>query len=139
MPGKKAFLCLVFICVFCLSALTQEEKAATASMNKIKLEFSLYQNDIPSYAVYFGGKPVILPSRLGFKLNDTLLLDNNFKVIKIDSVVFLKGTGDNGVQAVFPKVPLGIQISQPNFLRRRKRHGTNGAVARPITAFIFLS
>lgn len=87
MPGKKAFLCLVSICVFCLSALTQEEKPATASMNKIKLDFSLNQNGIPSYAVYFGGKPVILPSRLGFKLNDTLLLDNNFKVIKIDSVV----------------------------------------------------
>ena len=55
-------------------------------MNKVKLEFSLNQNGVPQYEVFFGEKPVIMPSRLGFKLDNSIILDSNFQLIKTDSL-----------------------------------------------------
>ncbi len=82
---KNGLLCLLCIGVSCRNAFAQIKNVATASMNKVNLEFSLDRSGIPQYAVFYAGKPVIKPSRLGFKLNDTLSLDSNFQVIKLDS------------------------------------------------------
>ncbi|MEP6712808.1 MAG: glycoside hydrolase family 97 protein [Ferruginibacter sp.] len=78
---------MVYICFFYLSALPQELKATQASLNKIKLELNLNPTGAPVYSVFFAGKPVILSSHLGFKLNDTISLANDFKMLKTESVI----------------------------------------------------
>ncbi len=83
MPIRNFFLCLIFISLLNSNAWAQQE--AGASMNKIKFEFSLDQKGTPQYAVFFEGRPVILTSNLGFKLNNNLTLDSNFQLIKTDT------------------------------------------------------
>ena len=39
------------------------------SLGKVKMVFTLDKNGTPFYEVSYNNKPVILPSRLGFKLN----------------------------------------------------------------------
>ncbi len=84
MQVRNFFSFLLFLNVFNLSA--QAQNKTGASMNKIKLEFSLNQNGIPQYEVFFEERQVILPSRLGFKFNNNITSDSNFQVIKIDSL-----------------------------------------------------
>ncbi len=43
-------------------------------------------NGIPQYSVFFSGKPVMKPSRLGFIINDSIHIDSNFQIIKTDSL-----------------------------------------------------
>lgn len=81
---KKAFVYLLCFSIF-KEVVAQEKKTASASMNKVSLEFSLDRNGAPCYAVSFGGKQIILPSHLGLKLKDNITLDSNCKVIRIDS------------------------------------------------------
>ena len=76
-----------FLCFTIFSkGIAQEIKATTASMQKVHLAFGLEQDGVPKYAVYFSGKQVIKPSRLGFKLKEGIALDSNFQIIKTDSV-----------------------------------------------------
>ena len=84
MPKRNFLLCLLLVSVFTINAWSQNK--AGASMNKVKLEFSLNQNGVPQYEVFFGEKPVIMPSRLGFKLDNSIILDSNFQLIKTDSL-----------------------------------------------------
>src|SRR5215469_18425735 len=39
-------------------------------MGKVELEFSLDEDGAPRYSVSYGGRPVVLSSRLGFVLKD---------------------------------------------------------------------
>jgi len=50
------------------------QQPVSAGMNKVKLTFSLDREGSPEYAVSFSGRPVIRPSRMGFKLDK----DSNF-------------------------------------------------------------
>ncbi len=84
MPIRNFFSLLLFITLANSNAWAQQK--AGASMNKIKFEFNLDQKGTPQYAVFFEGKPVILPSRLGFKFNNSIALDNNFQLIETDSI-----------------------------------------------------
>ena len=54
-------------------------------MDKVKVDFNLDNDGKPFYAVFFSGKLVIRPSRLGFKLKENLALESNFQLIKTDS------------------------------------------------------
>ncbi len=60
--------------LWCLSALqlagAQADKVISSSLNKVKLEFTLDNEGKPLYAVYYGDKPVIKPSAMGFTLAD---------------------------------------------------------------------
>ena len=85
MTVKKIVLCLVCISVFTSKALPQRQ-AGSASMNKVTLAFEVNDNDIPQYAVSFGGKQVINPSRLGFKLKNGIALDSNLHLNQIDTL-----------------------------------------------------
>ncbi len=80
---RNFFLLLLFVTLANENAWAQHK--AGASMNNIKFEFNLDQKGTPQYAVFFEGKPVILTSNLGFKLNNNLALDSNFLLIKTDS------------------------------------------------------
>jgi hypothetical protein len=52
------------------SAAAQQAKPLTASLENIKLTFSLPPSGQPTYTVSYRQKPVIQPSRLGLKLTD---------------------------------------------------------------------
>ena len=55
-------------------------------MNKVKLEWNVNSKGIPLYSVFYNDRIVILPSRLGFQLSNSLFLDSNFKIIKTDTL-----------------------------------------------------
>src|SRR5450432_2909862 len=57
------------------------QQAETAGLGKVKLVFSLDKTGTPIYEVSYNNKPVILPSRLGFKLNTDSLFYNSFQMI----------------------------------------------------------
>ncbi|HMH23423.1 MAG TPA: glycoside hydrolase family 97 protein [Puia sp.] len=64
---RSAIVCLLFVSTpHCLKAQVSE----TAEMNRTKLSFMLDKDGAPVYAVSFDGKPVILPSHLGFVLKE---------------------------------------------------------------------
>lgn len=85
MAVRKIVLCLLCVSILVLKAWSQN-KAASASMNKVNLDFGLDKSGIPRYSVSFGGKEVIRSSRLGFRLKDNVALDSNFQIIKTDSL-----------------------------------------------------
>ena len=85
MPLRKYLLCLLCISLFIIQARSQERTAST-SMNKVSLHFTINENGIPQYSVFFNGKPVMKPSRLGFIINDSIHIDSNFQIIKTDSL-----------------------------------------------------
>ncbi len=85
MTIRKRLLCLLVICL-CMSHAWSQKQVASASMNKVKLDFTLANGGVPQYSVTFNGRQVIKPSRLGFKLKDDLRLDSNFNLIKMDSI-----------------------------------------------------
>jgi glucan 1,4-alpha-glucosidase len=74
---KKACFCILCIMVF-QSVFAQSKNAASASLGKINLQFTLDENGQPSYSVFFNQKPVILSSALGFSLNDDSLFYKDF-------------------------------------------------------------
>jgi len=81
MISRKSILCLLGTLLFMAYAVAQNQ-VSSASMNKVNLDFRLDATGIPQYSVSFDGRPVILASRLGFKLNNNISLDSNFKIIK---------------------------------------------------------
>ncbi|MDP9040689.1 MAG: glycoside hydrolase family 97 protein [Bacteroidota bacterium] len=61
-----------FIAYFFVLSLFMEaraQQAETASLGKVKMTFTLDQNGTPFYEITYDNRPVLLPSRLGFKLN----------------------------------------------------------------------
>jgi glucan 1,4-alpha-glucosidase len=87
--SKKKGLIFFFCLVLAVPAVqAQAPGTSSISMNQVKLTFLLTEKGIPVYAIYFNGRPVIKPSRLGFNLKDMPALDSNFEVIKSDSLAF---------------------------------------------------
>lgn len=84
---KICTLLFLICCLLSKSIHAQENKSVTASNKKVKLSFSVDTAGIPYYAVEFDGKPVILSSRLGFKLNNGIRLDSNFIIVKSASAL----------------------------------------------------
>src|SRR5450631_2787289 len=68
-----------FLIFLCVQAGAQSPE--TLQLGKIKMVFSLDKNGSPEYAVSYNNKPVVLPSRLGFKLNTDSLFYNSFQMI----------------------------------------------------------
>ena len=61
---------LVFVCLFLLSyGGLRAQKEETVRMGRVKLKVGLEGDGMPFYQVDFGDRALILPSRLGFKLN----------------------------------------------------------------------
>ena len=79
------------ICTLCLICITLNSPGQTpesASLGKVKIDFTLDGNGTPFYQVYYSGKPVILPSRLGFKLNVDSVFDRSFRLVGTDRKTF---------------------------------------------------
>src|SRR5690242_8577985 len=68
----------VVLCLFIL--LRASAQQASAEMNKVRLQFSLDAAGSPSYEVLYNSKPLILPSILGFSLDDDSAFYQNFRV-----------------------------------------------------------
>jgi hypothetical protein len=79
---------LLVAALFCLPLFSQETKSISSAFHKIRLEFAIDPYGIPRYSVFFEGKSVLLPSRMGFLLNKDESLDSNFQILKIDSLAF---------------------------------------------------
>ncbi len=74
---KKACFCILCITVF-QSVFAQSKNAASSSLGKINIQFTLDENGQPAYSVFFNQKPVILSSALGFSLIDDSLFYKDF-------------------------------------------------------------
>jgi hypothetical protein len=74
--------CLVFL--GCCSIQAQDGKSLTIEMNKVKLAFYLDDNGSPTYSLQYQNRPVILPSKLGFILNEDSSLSRNFQIIGVE-------------------------------------------------------
>jgi len=70
-----------FVFAICFFLRSEAQQMETAGLGKIKMIFTLDKNGSPGYEVYLDNKPVILPSRLGFKLNTDSLFDRSFHLI----------------------------------------------------------
>jgi glucan 1,4-alpha-glucosidase len=81
---SSKFLSCILLLLISVSSLCQQG-TTSVSLKNIRVNFSLEQNGIPAYTVYYKEKAVILPSHLGFIINGTTSLDKDFRVIKIDS------------------------------------------------------
>ncbi len=67
------------------NAFSQLPKLLTASNHKVKLDCTIDSAGVVRYAVSFDGRPVVEPSRLGFKLANSIPLDSNFMVLFTDA------------------------------------------------------
>ena len=83
---KKIISSLLCLGIFCQCIVSQEKNITSASMNKVKLELSVNSKGIAEYSVFYNERKVILPSSLGFRLNDSIVMDSNLKIIKTDTL-----------------------------------------------------
>jgi len=69
------------LCLFLLlTQTTNAQQSGTVSLGKVKVVFTLDQNGAPVYEVYYNNKPIILPSRLGFRLSVDSLFYTSFQL-----------------------------------------------------------
>jgi glucan 1,4-alpha-glucosidase len=71
---------LAFITVTCILTQANGQSTETVVLGKVKLSFTLDNNGVPVYEVLYNNKPVIQPSRLGFKLNADSLFCTSFQI-----------------------------------------------------------
>ncbi|HET7000446.1 MAG TPA: glycoside hydrolase family 97 N-terminal domain-containing protein, partial [Puia sp.] len=71
---------ILSVFMFCLCTTSSAQHSETIALGKIKMQFTLNKEGIPSYEVYYDNKPVILPSGLGFKLNVDSLFYTGFQL-----------------------------------------------------------
>jgi len=75
---KWIHLPALFFLIFLLSNANAQQSEAL-SLGRVKMVFTMDPSGSPVYEVFYNNKPVILPSRLGFKLNVDSLLYTNFQ------------------------------------------------------------
>lgn len=74
--------------VISLSIKAKAQQTETASLGKVKMTFTLDQNGTPSYDLTYNNKPVLLPSRLGFKLNVDSVFYTAFRIMRTERKSF---------------------------------------------------
>ncbi len=78
----KALVIATILMGFHTTISAQQGQPFSISMNKVSLQFLLDTSGRPLYAVQFNQQPVVLPSRLGFTLNETdSVFDSGFHII----------------------------------------------------------
>lgn len=60
------------------STMAQDNKVIKVNFSKVRLEFMLDAAGKPIYSIYYGEKPVIKPSAMGFTLANDSALDKGF-------------------------------------------------------------
>jgi glucan 1,4-alpha-glucosidase len=95
-PKRMSSLCRLFCCMIAvfMSPFARAQGTAavagseTVAMEKLKLSFWLDGEGRPAYTVSFNGKPVLMPSRLGFSLNEDSLFDQGFQLVGTEKKEF---------------------------------------------------
>ncbi len=78
------YLLFLFASLLILPACsTKKEETISSPDNSIVVEFNLDRSGAMFYSVYKSGKEIILPSRLGFVLNENRMLDSGFRITHI--------------------------------------------------------
>jgi len=80
---KKIFICL-FSFIVVNAAAAQDNKATTATLGKVKLDFTLDAYGRPTYLVTYGQTLVVKPSHLGIKLLNDSNFDDHFDITGAD-------------------------------------------------------
>ena len=79
---------LLFVCLFNCSPLLWAQELLSPNA-ELQLKFSLVDNGIPTYQLFYKGKEVIKPSKLGlFLKNDSLSLVDQFSVQQVEPSQF---------------------------------------------------
>jgi len=78
---QKVIACFC-LCFFCYGVWAQEGE--TVGLGKVQCSFSLDKDGRPVYAVSFGGKPVVLPSRMGFVLAEDSTFYKGFSLVGVE-------------------------------------------------------
>jgi len=68
-----------------LNSFSQESPAIAMKMDNVNFNFALTATGVPQYSVSYGKSKAVLPSSLGFKLDQGVSLTDNFKLLKVDS------------------------------------------------------
>ena len=76
---------IAFILFVCLSGLGAVAQNIESPGGRLSLSFSLTNEGEPAYRLSYGGKPVVLESRLGVELKDLPALTKGFTVVKADT------------------------------------------------------
>ena len=79
---------LLIICLNKTAAATENSTIITSPDDLVKIVFELKNNGTPYYKVIFDGKPVILPSKLGFRLKNGRDLHKGFEITKTSKLAF---------------------------------------------------
>ncbi|HEV2860577.1 MAG TPA: glycoside hydrolase family 97 protein [Pyrinomonadaceae bacterium] len=74
-------LSFIFVLLFSLNAFAQEIESPSG---KLSLSFRLTDKGEPTYRLSFGGRPVVLPSRLGVELKELPALTGGFAVVNAE-------------------------------------------------------
>jgi len=77
---KKIYIGLLGLFIF-NHVIAQGNTPISASMDKVKFDFTLDAGGKPGYEVFYDQKPIIKPSRMGIKLLNDTNLDNGFSLI----------------------------------------------------------
>ncbi len=75
----------IFMMIFCFATFAQ---SINSPNNKLRLNFQLRSNGIPSYELLFRDNHIVKTSRLGIELKNQDSFINDFSVVKIDSSAF---------------------------------------------------
>ncbi len=113
----RRFYFIAFLLCQLGPAIDAQDNAFSIVNSKVKLEFKLDAAGIPLYSVFFDGKEIVRPSRLGFRLNNGTRLDSNFSILKTAS-----GSTDETWKPVWGEVSnirnkynqLTVQLKQKN-------------------------
>lgn len=97
--GKIIFTIILLIIIFTLTGCfnkkkneddsskqyTDEDLSVRSPDQKILVQFNLNQNGSPTYSILYNNISIIESSKFGFKFKDNDALDNNFKILGIET------------------------------------------------------
>jgi hypothetical protein len=83
---KRNLFTSLLLSVLALEGYAQASPAISVHMNKVDFSFTIDAKGVPQYAVSYAKKQAVMPSALGFKLDQGISLTDNFKLLKADSV-----------------------------------------------------
>lgn len=84
-PFNALLIVVLILLTGSMSGNAQETGKVSITMQQLKLVFDINASGTPEYALFYKDKPVILTSKLGFRINKTIEANQNFRLLKVDS------------------------------------------------------
>jgi len=86
MSLKRILFYSLIFSMLALKCFSQSSTPVAVRMKNVGFTFTLNEKGVPQYAVSYSKSNAVLPSSLGFKLDQNISLTENFRLIKVDSV-----------------------------------------------------